>query len=258
MDPVAFTIGPLSVRWYGILIVLGIISGLIYLIIQGKKEGYDSEIWLDFLLISLPLGFLGARLYYVIFNYEYYLANPGQIINVRGGGLAIHGGVLVGLLVTYLFFKRRNRDLLKSLDLLAPAILLAQGIGRWGNFINQEAYGYAVSAETLNWLPEFIREGMYIEGAYHHPAFLYQSLWNFFIFGLIYFFVNSKFYRPGRGLALYLIGYSAGRFVIEGIRLDSLYLGGFRIAQLVSLTMVIAGLALFYYTSKNKKSLERG
>ncbi len=258
MDPVAFTIGPLSVRWYGILIVLGIIIGLFYLISQGKREGYDSETWLDFLLISLPLGFVGARLYYVIFNYDYYLANPGQIFNVRGGGLAIHGGVLVGLVVTYLFIKKRGLDYLKTLDILAPAILIAQGIGRWGNFFNQEAYGHAVSAETLSWLPEFIREGMFIEGAYHHPAFLYQSLWNFFIFALIYFFVNSRFYRPGRGLAFYLIGYSAGRFVIEGIRLDSLYLGGFRIAQLVSLAMIAAGLGIYYYTVQREEGLTRG
>jgi len=256
VDPVAFSIGPLPVRWYGILIVTGIILGLIYLIFQGKKEGYDSEVWLDFLLIALPLGFIGARLYYVIFNWDFFMTNPDQIINVRGGGLAIHGGILVGLIVTFVFISKKKLPVLKTLDLLAPAVLIAKALGRWGNFFNQEAYGFEVTAETLSWLPEFIKEGMFIQGAYYHPTFLYQSLWNIFIFLLIFILVNSKFYRPGRGLACYLIGYSIGRFYIEGMRLDSLYLGGLRIAQLVSGAMIIAGIAVFYYTLNKKPKIK--
>ncbi|MGM0419406.1 MAG: prolipoprotein diacylglyceryl transferase [Bacillota bacterium] len=250
MDRVAFNLGPIPIMWYAIFIVSGILLGLAVVTWLGKDKGYDLDTWIDFLLFGLPLGLVGARLYFVLFNLSYYLSEPGEILNFRSGGLAIHGGLIVGLIYTYFFIKKKDLSFLQTIDILAPAFVLGQSIGRWGNFFNQEAYGRAVDPETLAWLPEFIQEGMLINGTYYQPTFLYESIWNFFIFIILIIFIKSKVYKPGQALAIYLAGYSLGRFVIEDLRADSLYLGDIQVARLVSIILILAAGALFYYASR--------
>ena len=253
MDRVAFQIGNVPIMWYAIFIVSGIILGLGVITWLGKSKGYDFETWIDFLLLGLPIGLVGTRLYFILFNLPYYQNNPTEMFNVRSGGLAIHGGMIAGLIFTYFFTKKKNFDFLTTVDILAPAFIIGQSIGRWGNFINQEAYGQVVSQEALSWLPEFIQEGMYINGAYHQPTFLYESIWNLVVFVIMIVLFKSKYYKPGRVLGIYLIGYSIGRFVIEDLRMDSLYLGNIQVARLISVVMIAAGVYLFARTASRGK-----
>jgi len=253
MDRVAFQIGNVPIMWYAIFIVSGIILGLAVITWLGKSKGYDFETWIDFLLLGLPIGLVGTRLYFILFNLPYYQNNPAEIFNIRSGGLAIHGGMIAGLIFTYFFTKKKNFDFLTTVDILAPAFIIGQSIGRWGNFINQEAYGQVVSQEALSWLPEFIQEGMYINGAYHQPTFLYESIWNLVVFVIMIVLFKSKYYKPGRVLGIYLIGYSIGRFVIEDLRMDSLYLGNIQVARLISIVMIAAGIYLFARTASRGK-----
>jgi len=253
MDRVAIQIGPVSIMWYALFIVSGIILGLGIVTWLGKSKGYDFEDWIDFLLLGLPIGLVGTRLYFILFNLPYYQDNPAEMFNVRSGGLAIHGAIITGLIYTYFFNKKKDFNFLTTVDILAPAFILAQSIGRWGNFINQEAYGQVVSQEALSWLPQFIQEGMYIDGAYHQPTFLYESIWNLVVFVVMIVFFKSKYYKPGRVLGIYLIGYSFGRFFIEDLRMDSLYLGNIQVARLISIAMIAAGAYLFYWTMESGK-----
>lgn len=253
MNRVAFQLGPVPIMWYAIFIVSGIILGLGVITWLGKTKGYDFEDWIDFLLLGLPLGLVGARLYFILFNLPYYQANPIEMFNVRSGGLAIHGGMFAGLIYTYFFIKKKGFDFFTTIDILAPAFILGQSIGRWGNFINQEAYGQVVSQEALSWLPQFIQEGMYINGAYHQPTFLYESIWNLIVFIVMIALFKSKYYKPGRVLGVYLIAYSIGRFIIEDLRTDSLYLGNIQVARLISLVLIAAGSYLIYRTMSSGK-----
>ncbi|MFN2364677.1 MAG: prolipoprotein diacylglyceryl transferase, partial [Halarsenatibacteraceae bacterium] len=161
--------------------------------------------------------------------------------------------LIAGIIYTYFFIKKKEFDFLTTVDILAPAFILGQSIGRWGNFINQEAYGQVVSQETLSWLPQFIQEGMYINGAYHQPTFLYESIWNLIVFIVMIVLFKSKYYKSGRVLGVYLIAYSIGRFFIEDLRIDSLYLGNIQVARLISIAMIAAGAYLFYWTMESGK-----
>ena len=250
IDPIAFEIGPLAVAWYGLIIVIGMIIAVYLTIKEGEKRGISEDAVVDTAFWVLPLGILGARLYYVLFELDYYLANPLQIFAICEGGLAIYGGVIAGVLVILWRSKKDNFPFLLFADVLAPYTLLAQAIGRWGNFINQEAYGSEVSRQFLEnlMLPEFIIEGMHINGAYHHPTFLYESLWSFL--GVILLLVlrnREKFLLRGETVAGYMIWYGIGRVFIEGLRTDSLYLGPFRISQILSGVIILAGIAFIIY-----------
>lgn len=253
MNPIAFSIFGIDIRWYGILISMGIILGILISIWTTKINNVSFDKLTDILFISLPLGIIGARLYYVLFNWGYYSRNLREILDIRQGGLAIHGGLIFGVGSALVYMKRRNLDFLKYLDAVAPSIAIAQAIGRWGNFFNQEAHGGEVSREFISIFPDFIQRGMYIEGKYYHPTFLYESIWNLVNFMILIFI--SKRYNKQKGVifALYVIIYSIGRFIIEGLRTDSLMLGPFRIAQLISLIFIL--ISLFYigiYSFRNK------
>ncbi len=250
MDPVAFTLGPFNVRWYGIFVVSGIILGFLLTIWQGKKWGYDSEDIIDFLLYGLPIGLVGTRAYYVIFNIQYFSNNPIEIFDISGGGLAIHGAMFVGLLYTVFFVKWKKYSFLKFADILTPAFLLGLAIGRWGNFVNQEAHGGEVSSEFISYFPQFIQRGMNIGGTYYHPTFFYEFTGNLIIFLVLVIFMRSKFYIKGRVLALGLGLYSLIRFLIEDLRVDSLYLGNIQIARLVSILIIAGCVLLFIYARK--------
>ena len=180
IDPIAIKIGPIEVAWYGIIIVIGMMLAIYLTIKEGEKRGLSEDFIIDTAFWILPLGIIGARLYYVLFELDYYLNNPGQIFAIWEGGLAIYGGIIAGLAAIYWRCKKEEVPFVLMTDIVAPHVLLAQAIGRWGNFVNQEAHGGEVSRQFLEnlMLPEFIIEGMHINGAYYHPTFLYESLWS--------------------------------------------------------------------------------
>lgn len=255
IDPVAFKLGPFPVAWYGLIIVTGMLLAVSLIIKEAEKRDISEEFVVDTAFWTIPIGIIGARLYYVLFELDYYLQNPSRIFYIWEGGLAIYGGIIAGLLVIYWLTQRKNIPFFLMTDVLAPYVLLGQGIGRWGNFINQEAHGGEVSRQFLEklFLPEFIIEQMNIKGTYYHPTFLYESVWNLIgMFVIIAIRKKEKFLLRGEATAGYLIWYGVGRFFIEGMRTDSLYIGSLRVSQGLSLLLVIAGIGFIYYQRQIK------
>ena len=245
----------LEIRWYGFLIVTALLISLFILNqILKREENLDFEFFLDYIIIAFPLGVLGARFYYVIFNLDYYLSYPEKIFAINEGGLAIHGGLIIGIIVLYLLAKKRKKKFLLALDYLAPLTAFSQSVGRWGNFINQEAYGQVVSESYYSIFPEFIKNQMYIRGEYREAAFLYESAADLMLFISLFLYLKSDFKKDGEVFSLYLIFYSIFRFFIEEQRTDSLLIGNFQVAKLISLTLIITGISLFYYIRKVRNS----
>ncbi|HEB2166543.1 TPA: prolipoprotein diacylglyceryl transferase [Staphylococcus aureus] len=248
IDPVAFNLGPLSVRWYGIIIAVGILLG--YFVAQRAlvKAGLHKDTLVDIIFYSALFGFIAARIYFVIFQWPYYAENPGEIIKIWHGGIAIHGGLIGGFIAGVIVCKVKNLNPFQIGDIVAPSIILAQGIGRWGNFMNHEAHGGPVSRAFLEQLhlPNFIIENMYINGQYYHPTFLYESIWD--VAGFIILVNIRKHLKLGETFFLYLTWYSIGRFFIEGLRTDSLMLtSNIRVAQLVSILLILICISLIVY-----------
>ncbi|HGO3382766.1 TPA: prolipoprotein diacylglyceryl transferase [Staphylococcus aureus] len=248
IDPVAFNLGPLSVRWYGIIIAVGILLG--YFVAQRAlvKAGLHKDTLVDFIFYSALFGFIAARIYFVIFQWPYYVENPSEIIKIWHGGIAIHGGLIGGFIAGVIVCKVKNLNPFQIGDIVAPSIILAQGIGRWGNFMNHEAHGGPVSRAFLEklHLPNFIIENMYINGQYYHPTFLYESIWD--VAGFIILVNIRKHLKLGETFFLYLTWYSIGRFFIEGLRTDSLMLtSNIRVAQLVSILLILISISLIVY-----------
>ena len=259
INPIAVKIGPLQIHWYAICIVLAIICALYLTLREARKVGIAEDNVYDFLILGLPIAFIGARIYYVIFEWSYYQEHLSQIWAIWNGGIAIYGGLIAGALFLWYFCRKRQINIIKYLDILAPAVLLAQAIGRWGNFFNHEAYGPVVSRHFLEslHLPQFIIANMQVNGLYHAPTFLYESMWS--LIGVILLLSYRKFKKVlyvGEMTSLYLMWYSFGRFFIEGLRMDSLYLFGFlRISQLVSVILFGLGIYVMYcaHRKKNKE-----
>lgn len=251
IDPVAISFGPIEIYWYGIIIALAMLLGISLATKEAQKMGLEEDTMTDMALWAIPIGFIGARLYYVLFKWEYYLQNPNEIIAIWNGGIAIYGGLIAGGLAVYWFARRKKMPLTLLLDIVAPSVLLAQSIGRWGNFINQEAHGGPVTRQFLEnlYLPEFIINQMNINGTYYHPTFLYESLWSLVGFALLLLLRNkNQFLRQGEVALSYVIWYSAGRFFIEGMRTDSLWIGDFlRVSQGLSLVLFVAALGVLMY-----------
>ncbi|UVI83060.1 prolipoprotein diacylglyceryl transferase [Staphylococcus aureus] len=248
IDPVAFNLGPLSVRWYGIIIAVGILLG--YFVAQRAlvKAGLHKDTLVDIIFYSALFGFIAARIYFVIFQWPYYAENPSEIIKIWHGGIAIHGGLIGGFIAGVIVCKVKNLNPFQIGDIVAPSIILAQGIGRWGNFMNHEAHGGPVSRAFLEklHLPNFIIENMYINGQYYHPTFLYESIWD--VAGFIILVNIRKHLKLGETFFLYLTWYSIGRFFIEGLRTDSLMLtSNIRVAQLVSILLILISISLIVY-----------
>jgi phosphatidylglycerol:prolipoprotein diacylglycerol transferase len=244
MDRVAFSIFGIDVMWYGILMATGMILGTLIALKEAKRVGLKEDDVLDLAIIAIPIGLLSARLYYVIFNWEYYSQNTSQILNFRGGGMAIHGALIGGILTGYIFTRIKKIDFLKMADTVIIGMPLAQAIGRWGNYINGEAYG---GPTNLPW-------AIVVDGIKVHPTFLYESIWNLGIFILLWIFRKKKQYE-GQIIVYYVIMYSLGRFFIEGLRTDSLMIGPLRMAQVISLAGVIGGMIVhIYLLNRNKKS----
>lgn len=255
MNPVAFTIGNIDIYWYAIFISTGVLFALITGTIFLKQRGYSPEILYDLFLICFPIAIVGARIWYVIFNLDQY-SSFGDMINIRAGGLAIHGGLVFGITSGFIYTKYKKLNFFDLLDCIVPGIILAQAIGRWGNFANMEAHGDIVSESFIDFFPEFIKNGMYIDGNYYHPTFLYESAWNILCFLILIVIFNKFRNKQGFTAAFYLILYSIGRFFIEGLRTDSLYFIGMRTAQLTSVVFIVLGLGyIIYYKKIHKQTL---
>ncbi len=255
INPVAFSLGPIEVRWYGILIALGIVLAFIVVQKEMMKRGMHPDFLTDLLIWAVPISIISARIYYVIFSWDYYKENLGQIIQIWEGGIAIHGALIGGFITTYVYTKRRGISFWKTVDIAAVGLLIGQIKGRWGNFMNQEAHGGPVSEKFLETtiIPDWIMDQMTIEGVTYHPTFLYESSWN--IVGLIIIILLRKVnLKRGEMFLFYLVWYSIGRFFIEGMRTDSLYvIGELRAAQLVSVTTIIVAVIIFIIRHYGRK-----
>lgn len=234
----------LNVAWYGVIIGIGFLLGVALACHRAKRYELKSDIVYDFILFALPVALICARAYYVIFQWERYANNPIKIFAVWEGGLAIYGGVLGGLLVAVLFCRHKGIPFLHFIDLAAPSLVLGQAIGRWGNFVNQEAFGNIITAPEQQFFPYavFIQE----LGEWHQATFFYESVWNLCLL-IIMLFISRRAYPIGSLLCLYLVGYGLGRFWIEGLRTDSLFLmPGLRVSQLLSLLLIVIGIMIWF------------
>lgn len=257
MDPIAFQVGSFSIRWYGIFISLAIAAAAFAAYRESERKGINPDHILNLTIILVPAAIIGARIYFILFSgsLEYYLRNPSEILATWHGGLAIHGGLIAGIAVGYYYVRKYSLNFWEMADLVAPSIALGQAIGRWGNFFNQEAHGGPVSFEYISRFPKFIQQGMNINGVYYHPAFLYESLWDFSIFLFLAFFLRKRTKVPGDIFFSYAFLYSLGRFFIEGLRTDSLMLGPFRVAQLVSVAVILVATVLILRNHRRKNTL---
>ena len=254
MNRVAFNIFGFNVYYYSLCILLGVVVAYILITREGKKQGLPKEFISDLIFYTLIIGILGARVYYCVFNLDYYLANPSEILKIYNGGLAIHGGVIAGLIFVYFCTKKKNVSFIKILDIVAPAVIIAQSFGRWGNFFNQEAHGGITTYQNLKnmHIPEFIINGMHIEGKYYYPTFFFESIWCLIGFIILMIARKNKNLRKGFQIGFYFIWYGIGRFFIEALRTDSLMFFGLKIAQIVSLIGIIIGIIIIV-TNRNKK-----
>jgi len=229
INPEILDLGLLSIRWYGVILALGAVAGLFLAIQEGKRFGIKSDFFMDLLLIGAPTAIIFARIYYVVFQWDYYKNNLGDIIKIWNGGIAIYGAIIGALICGYFFSRAKGYNFWRIADICAPSLLIGQMIGRWGNFVNQEAYGGPVEESFLRntlHIPDFIVNQMFINGTYVHPTFLYESIWS--LVGLVILFIirRQRFLREGELLAVYIGWYSIGRFYIEALRTDSLAFSG--------------------------------
>ena len=242
---IAFTIGGFEIRWYGILIALGAMLAIIVSYYRSQKHDLKNDDVLDVAIIALPVGIIGARIYYVIFSWnELYRYNPVQVFNIRGGGLAIHGGLIFGVLAAYLVCRKKRISFLEVADLILSTVALAQSIGRWGNFFNEEAYGRTTN---LPW-------ALIVNGQKVHPTFLYESIWCFLLFLFLIYWDNHHRKFRGQIACMYGVFYSFERFFVESLRTDSLMIGPFRQAMVLSALVFVASIVLYVILHKRAKA----
>lgn len=255
MSRVLISIGQINIYWYSFLIFISLILGLLISKIECKRKKVDFNFILDLVCYLVPVAIIGARTYYVIFKFSDFKNNLLSIFYIWEGGLAIYGAIISGILFIIYYCKKKKQNILKILDVIAPSLILGQAIGRWGNFFNQEAYGPITSLNFLEklHLPDFIINQMYINNLYRQPTFLYESIWCIIGF-IILMLLRKKIKREGLITSFYLIWYSIGRFFIESLRDDSLYIGVFRVSQIVSIIMILIG---FYLILKKEKTNDK-
>lgn len=256
MNKIAINLGPLTITWYSICILVGIILAAIIINKEAKKFGIQTSFVTNLIFWCVIFGIAGARIYYVLFNLDYYSASPMEVIKIWNGGLAIHGGIIAGLITLIVYSRKYNVNPLKMADISVPGVIVAQALGRWGNFFNSEAHGGIVSKSFLKSLhiPKFIINGMHINDNYYHPTFLYESILCLVGFIILVLYRKTKNNKVGNVTSIYLIWYGAIRFFIEHLRTDSLMLGSFKMAQVISIIMIIIGIVMFIVTKiKNEK-----
>lgn len=252
--PRGFFIGNFEIHWYGVLIALGMLLAVVYACRRCKSFGLTDNDLLDGVLCIVPFAVICARVFYCIFEWEAYAANPMSVLDIRKGGLAIFGGVIgaaIGIVI-FALIKKDKVKLTAVLDMTALGFLIGQSIGRWGNFINREAFG----SETTSFLRMGLLNKITGEVTYHHPTFLYESLWNACGFVLLHFLSKKRKYDGQIALG-YLAWYGLGRAMIEGLRTDSLYLGTFRVNQLLAGACCIAGVTVLIIMAFRKPDPEK-
>lgn len=249
MDRVALELGPIQIYWYSIFIFLGLLIASILIFKEARKRNIDEDFLINLIFNTIIIGLIGARVYYVLFNIPYYASNPIEILAVWNGGLAIHGGIFAALAFILIYCKKKNINSLQLLDIIVVGLIIAQAIGRWGNFFNSEAYGQVTTYAELKaqQIPTFIINGMYILGEYRQPTFFYESTWCFSGFLAMLIIRKYKYLKRGQLTGFYLFWYGLGRLLIESLRTDSLMLGPIKIAQVVSIVFIITGIVLFFY-----------
>ncbi len=283
LDPVAIAIGGLKIHWYGIILGTAALMGLLMCIREGKRFGISPDFFMDLVLIGVPSAIIGARIYYVAFQWEDYQNNFIEVFKIWHGGIAIHGALIGAVIGGLIYTRMKKVNFWRIADIAAPGLIVGQIIGRWGNFINQEAHGGIVErsflSDTLH-LPNWIVNHMEITydgvSAFFHPTFLYESIWNILGLGLLLLLRRRPFLRAGELFFSYFIWYSIGRFYIEGLRTDSLAFhgpewlasfvnglwtpmellfepgnlpeggGNVRIAQLIGIFIIIAAVIMIY------------
>lgn len=263
--PTGITIGGFEIKFYGMVIALGFLAGLFMAQREAKRTGQDPELYMDYLLAMIIPAIAGARVYYVVFSWDYYKRHLSEILMIRNGGLAIYGGILASILTLVVFCKIRKQSILKMADTAVMGLLIGQIMGRWGNFFNREAFGsftdslfamqiptnYFSSFQLADLAPSGVLDHIVeVNGASYiqvHPTFLYEGLWNLGVLLLLLWFRKRK-KADGEMMAIYFMGYGIGRFLIEGLRTDSLYFfhTGIRVSQMLALILVIIGVAIFY------------
>lgn len=260
---ILITIGSFSVNiyFYSILILAAVIIAGIGIISESHKWGVPKQFITNMMFYVIIVAIICARLYYCAFNLDYYKDHLLEILQVWKGGLAIHGGLIGGVLVVVLYCKKYKVNALRMLDVIAPYMLLAQAIGRWGNFFNQEAYGTVTTLEALKGIklfniqliPDFVINGMNIGGVYYTPTFYYECAWCLLGVIVILIFRSLKYTHVGQSAGLYFVWYSIGRFIIESMRLDSLMVGNLRVAQIVSGILFVVGLVMILAQARKPK-----
>lgn len=252
-------IGGIHIQWYAVLILVGAWFAFELSVRNFKKLDVARSICEDFFMNVLFVGIIGARIWYVVFMYNELYANRPvfDMFKIWEGGLAIQGGVIAATIYGIYYFKKHGIPVLRAADCVMPNLLVAQAIGRWGNFVNQEAHGTEVSKAFLEGLhlPDFIIEGMHIQGAYYHPTFLYESIGNLIVFAIISLLVYRIYQRHGDLFFSYFIGYGVVRFFVESLRTDSLMLGPLRMAQVTAIAGIIFGIIGLIYLHKNGESV---
>ncbi len=256
---VAFNIFGKDIYWYGIIIAFGLAVGVFFGVREAKRRGYRSEMILDFLLIAIPLCIIGARAYYVIPEWKQYSGDILKIFAVWEGGLAIYGAVIGGVIAAFIFSKWRKVSMGELLDIAAPSLIIGQAIGRWGNFVNQEAFGRATD---VTWFPYsvYIDHPTFINGQAYEPGFylatfFYESMWNLLVFAAL-MLLRKKIKVRGGVFALYVVLYGFGRFFTESLRVDSLMAqGNIRISQWLSAILFVCGIAYLIIMSKKQKAI---
>lgn len=252
MNPILVDLGFIKIYWYSFTMFLGVLIGGTIALKEARRFFIDEEFMINLFFYLIPFSLVGARLYYVLFNWAYYQNNILEIFKVWEGGLAIHGALIFGLIWTIFYSIKNKVSTLKLLDIIVPGLLIGQAIGRWGNFFNGEAYGPATTLTFLKklFIPQFIIEGMNIQGIYYQPTFLYEFLWCLIGFILILIIRRREYIKIAQPTSFYLIWYGIGRFFIESLRTDSLMLSNFKMAQIVSVIMVLSGIIMFFIAGR--------
>jgi phosphatidylglycerol---prolipoprotein diacylglyceryl transferase len=284
LNPIAFSLGPIQVHWYGIILGMAALIGLFIVIQEGKRYQINSDFFMDMLMIGLPSAIIGARAYYVIFKWDEYRNNFMDVFKIWNGGIAIYGALIGAIIAMIFYFRSRGYNFWRIADICAPGLIVGQLIGRWGNFMNQEAHGGPISEDFLRQtlhLPDFIVHQMNIDGVFYHPTFLYESVWNLAGFFILLWLRRRPFLRAGELFMSYFIWYSIGRFFVEGLRTDSLAFdgptwlaslmrglwtpmkilfqegtmdyGNTRVSQLVGVFIILFAIGLIMYRRKVKK-----
>lgn len=269
LSRVAFTVLGKEVYWYGIFIGLGVILGVVLAMLEAKRTGQDPDMYVDFVIYALIFAVIGARLYYVIFSWDFYAANPAKIFALREGGLAIYGGIIGATLTAIVYCKKKKVNFWLLADTAAPCLAFGQMLGRWGNFFNREAFGgFTDGFFAMRLRLDQVRAGdvsqQVLDNLIHaggvdyiqvHPTFLYESLWNLALFLILVIYRPKKKFG-GQIMGLYFLGYALGRVWIEGLRTDQLMIGPFAVSQVLSGVLIVAAVLFLLWKGRKEKTAE--